>query len=1254
MLPNVPANLGQVKARATCVQNGVTTSGESAFFTLTANTAANLPPIILGSSSQIPVFLSVAPTTPSLTSVGQTVQLTVTGTYPDGSTQNLTASSTGTNYTTSNPAIATISPSGLVTAISSGTIVIQASNDGASGITTAMVMLAGASNGGISNSWAIANGLNPNDPTLPFQDPDRDGLTNLQEYQKGTDPNKADTDGDGLLDGDEVSKYRTNPLISDTDGDGIPDGVEITTGTDPLDKNSYDLKKAVGSSSVSSAFTLTTTITNQNPSIQLSWKVTLLDGKTVLDLIADPRTSISSSSLLTCNFNSQRGVVLAGNNGSCTITLSQSTLSVAIAGTVNGFSPAQVSTLSVPGSVAIDVAGSFAYIAAGTNGLIVVDVTDRTAPRVRGTLSGIGNAQAVRASGQTVYIADASGFLRIVSAINPDAPSLISSIAISGTPSALAVHGASAVIAAQAAGISIVNVASATGASVLGRLATPSSAIGVDFDQFSGLAAIAMGTSGLQLADLSSPSTPKLLGSLPGGDVRRVVLKLPAALLADTQRSVTSVNVSNPNQPILSSSLPGSLGGVPSDIAAFGNTALTADLTFGRAIPIISISSPLTPTSVGFWGLQSPGFSSSIAVDISFAYLIIPANGLLQILKYQNITDTLGLPPAISITSPSPNPALIQGQTVTFSANATDDIAVASVNFLVNGLPVFSSTSAPYQFSYTVPSSQTMLTFSATAVDYGNNFGAAPNVPVQVIPDPLTSVRGRVVDGSGSPVSGATVSALGQTGTTLSNGTFGLLGLPTIKGQIAVRVHVTVNGNVLGGLSALFAAVPGGTITTGDISVRPIPSITSISPRSMLAGTSTTVTITGVNLANSTFSFGGSTLAIAALATNQLGTTATFTLTVNANASGRFTLIGTNPAGSSDPTQVIGFLSGAPTNTISVPGSSPTADADGDGLSNAQEITLGTDPLGADTDADGWPDGLEVALGSDPLMFGSIPSPKVHWVSSFFFSMLDNLNPSARIPGSKQYISSLIFSMLNALDPSAGVPAGKNYVSSKSISMLNAVNPSAGIPGSKQYVSGLTFSMLNALNPSSGISAGKNYVSSKSISLLNALNPSAGIPGSKQYISGVTFSMLSAISPAPTKPSLSFVSGLPFSIFNSFGGATPGFFSSTFAKEAIALRVARPPLFPESSLGLLDSDMDGVSDVDELHFGTNPFDSDSDHDGYPDGLEIALGSDPLDPKSIPNLSRPTEITSPIISIDNRGLQAMKQIWTPVANLRRMK
>src|SRR5579884_3952475 len=200
VLPNVPANFGKVKARATCVQNGTTVFGESDFFTVPANGAANLPPIVLGSVTPIPVALAITPAGPSLSKAGATVQLKVTGTYPDNSTKDVTAGSKGTNYTVSNTAIAKISADGLVTAVSDGTVVIQANNDGATGITTVHIVTDAPGPGGIPKSWAVAHGLDPNDPTMPMQDPDRDGLTNLEEYNAGTDPNNPDTDGDGLND----------------------------------------------------------------------------------------------------------------------------------------------------------------------------------------------------------------------------------------------------------------------------------------------------------------------------------------------------------------------------------------------------------------------------------------------------------------------------------------------------------------------------------------------------------------------------------------------------------------------------------------------------------------------------------------------------------------------------------------------------------------------------------------------------------------------------------------------------------------------------------------------------------------------------------------------------------------------------------------------------------------------------------------------------------------------------------------------
>jgi outer membrane protein OmpA-like peptidoglycan-associated protein len=75
--------------------------------------------------------------------------------------------------------------------------------------------------------WNFLIGVTATGGESDLADPDKDGLTNKEEQQLGTDPHNADTDGDGLSDGDEVNKYHTNPLNADSDGDGISDKDEV-------------------------------------------------------------------------------------------------------------------------------------------------------------------------------------------------------------------------------------------------------------------------------------------------------------------------------------------------------------------------------------------------------------------------------------------------------------------------------------------------------------------------------------------------------------------------------------------------------------------------------------------------------------------------------------------------------------------------------------------------------------------------------------------------------------------------------------------------------------------------------------------------------------------------------------------------------------------------------------------------------------------------------------------------------------------
>ncbi len=85
----------------------------------------------------------------------------------------------------------------------------------------------------------IMSAVNPaQQPLVPpsaAPDGDFDGLPDDQERAIGADPFKADTDGDGIIDGDEVNKYRTNALKIDTDGDGLGDSDEVLRWkTDPI------------------------------------------------------------------------------------------------------------------------------------------------------------------------------------------------------------------------------------------------------------------------------------------------------------------------------------------------------------------------------------------------------------------------------------------------------------------------------------------------------------------------------------------------------------------------------------------------------------------------------------------------------------------------------------------------------------------------------------------------------------------------------------------------------------------------------------------------------------------------------------------------------------------------------------------------------------------------------------------------------------------------------------------------------------
>ncbi len=156
---------------------------------------------------------------------------------PNGQMVDITNTTAGTVWTSSDARIATVSPQGVVTPLKRGDVIIRAQNEGLSGSLRLQVRIPDDRDGdGLPDDFELANGLDPDDPTDALLDGDLDGLDNVQEFAAATSPGVADSDGDGLLDGDEVNRG-SDPRDADSDGDGLLDGEEVRIGTDP---NAFD------------------------------------------------------------------------------------------------------------------------------------------------------------------------------------------------------------------------------------------------------------------------------------------------------------------------------------------------------------------------------------------------------------------------------------------------------------------------------------------------------------------------------------------------------------------------------------------------------------------------------------------------------------------------------------------------------------------------------------------------------------------------------------------------------------------------------------------------------------------------------------------------------------------------------------------------------------------------------------------------------------------------------------------------------
>ena len=145
-------------ATATITSSGVASGRSSGATTITAVLGAVSGSTTLTVTGNAPlVSIAVSPTSSHL-AVGTAEQLTVTGTYSDGSTKNLTGSAT---FVSAVPGTATVNGAGLVTAVAPGQVNVQATAGGFNTSATVVVTAASLQSLAISPSGAsFAAGVN--------------------------------------------------------------------------------------------------------------------------------------------------------------------------------------------------------------------------------------------------------------------------------------------------------------------------------------------------------------------------------------------------------------------------------------------------------------------------------------------------------------------------------------------------------------------------------------------------------------------------------------------------------------------------------------------------------------------------------------------------------------------------------------------------------------------------------------------------------------------------------------------------------------------------------------------------------------------------------------------------------------------------------------------------------------------------------------------------------------------------------------
>ena len=412
-----------------------------------------------------------------------------------------------------------------------------------------------------------------------------------------------------------------------------------------------------------------------------------------------------------------------------------------------------------------------AYIATGTYGLAIVDTSNRLTPKILSQyqLNGVATSVAVDTSLQLAVVALGNGIV-VFDVSDPKNPALLYSRSMQASQ----VATANGYIYAQNNGtLQQIDFATGNLTSV-----TPIDASAVNGLLVQGSDLFVMHASGLlQVLDISG-AAPSLIGSLSlSANAGKMEYSNGVLFVGDGtsagQGGYTTIDVSNPAAPTLitngQTNFPqagvagGSLALTGSGTAAFVQDVNVSGGNLTHVFDYVDVSDP-SVTTAELARYTLPAQPYDVAIGSGTAFIADGTSGL-AVVSYAS-PDTAGIPPVVSIASPpgdvDPNTAglqLFEGQTITITANATDDGQIARVELLINGQSVQTDVGYPWTLSGVLPSlanngGTSTVTIQVRATDTGGNVGLSAPITAQLVANNAPFAVAKISPASGASLNG--------------------------------------------------------------------------------------------------------------------------------------------------------------------------------------------------------------------------------------------------------------------------------------------------------------------------------------------------------------------------------------------------------------------------------------------------------------------------------------------------------------------